>query len=116
MPEEDEEGHVSGPDMQTVPESQNLDTQDALSETVAEDNDPEYQDSPTTQEKKEGRPESSSKPNLANGKDVAKAKEGVVKKAARMISAQAHANFRALKIKNKNSKAKGGGRFGRGRR
>ncbi|KAK5137962.1 hypothetical protein LTR08_005759 [Meristemomyces frigidus] len=37
------------------------------------------------------------------------------KKAPKMVSAQAHANFRALKIKNKNSKAggKGGKRFGR---
>ena len=32
------------------------------------------------------------------------------------ISATAHANFRALKIKNKQSKAKGGGRYRRGRR
>ena len=41
-------------------------------------------------------------------------KEGVVKKAVRKVSASAHANFRKLKIKNKNSKAGGrGGRFGR---
>lgn len=39
--------------------------------------------------------------------------EGPIKKAARMISAGAHANFRRLKIKNQNSKAKGRGRFGR---
>ena len=39
--------------------------------------------------------------------------ENVVKRAARKISATAHANFCKLKIKNKNSKAKGGGRFGR---
>lgn len=32
------------------------------------------------------------------------------------VSATAHANYRALKIKNKQSKAKRGGRFGRGRR
>lgn len=32
------------------------------------------------------------------------------------VSATAHANFRALKIKNKQSKAKRGARFGRGRR
>lgn len=32
------------------------------------------------------------------------------------ISSTAHANFRALKIKNKQSKAKGGNRYGRGRR
>lgn len=32
------------------------------------------------------------------------------------VSATAHANYRALKIKNKQSRAKKGGRFGRGRR
>lgn len=36
-------------------------------------------------------------------------------KKRRPVSAVAHANFRALKIKNKNSKAKGRGRFGRRR-
>ena len=41
------------------------------------------------------------------------AEGGIVKKAARKISAVAHANFCKLKIKNKNSKAKGRGRFGR---
>lgn len=38
---------------------------------------------------------------------------GVIKKAARKVSATAHANFKKLKIKNKNSKANGRGRFGR---
>lgn len=42
-------------------------------------------------------------------------KENIVKKAARKISAQAHANFRRLNIKNKNSKASGRG-WGRNRR
>lgn len=41
--------------------------------------------------------------------------EGVVQRAKKKISATAHANFRALKIKNKQSKGKGGGRFGRRR-
>lgn len=39
--------------------------------------------------------------------------EGPIKRAARMISAGAHANFRKLKIKNQNTKANGRGRFGR---
>ncbi|KAI4851479.1 hypothetical protein E4T44_02106 [Aureobasidium sp. EXF-8845] len=39
--------------------------------------------------------------------------DGLVKKAARKISATAHANFRRLNIKNQNTKAKGRGRFGR---
>ncbi|KAF2141889.1 uncharacterized protein K452DRAFT_351345 [Aplosporella prunicola CBS 121167] len=43
--------------------------------------------------------------------------ENIVKKAARKIGATAHANFRRLKIKNKNSRAGGGGgRWGRSRR
>ena len=37
------------------------------------------------------------------------------KKQGKKVSATAHANFRALKIKNKNSKGKRGGRFGRRR-
>ena len=40
-------------------------------------------------------------------------KEGFVTKVKKKISATAHANFRALKIKNKQSKGKRGGRFGR---
>ncbi len=42
------------------------------------------------------------------------ATESKVKKGVRKVTAYAHANFRKLKIKNKNSKAKG--RFGRSRR
>lgn len=47
-------------------------------------------------------------------KDLEK-KEGLAKKVKKKISATAHANFRALKIKNKQSKGKNGGRFGRKR-
>jgi len=39
-----------------------------------------------------------------------------IKKVAKKISATAHANFRRLKIKSKNSKGNGGGRFGNRRR
>ena len=39
--------------------------------------------------------------------------EGVLKKTGRKISALAHTNFRRLKIRNQNSKAGGGRRFGR---
>lgn len=42
-------------------------------------------------------------------------KGGLVKKAKKKINATAHANFRALKIKNKQSKGKKGVRFGRKR-
>jgi len=46
-----------------------------------------------------------------------KEKPAVEKKAPtkRKVKPDAHANYRALKIKNKNSKAKGNGRFGRRR-
>ena len=40
---------------------------------------------------------------------------GKVKRAVKKIKATAHANFRALKIRNKNSKGKGGGRLGKRR-
>ena len=46
------------------------------------------------------------------GKGGAKA-DNLGTKIRKKISATAHANFRALKIRNKNSKAKGRGRFGR---
>ena len=48
------------------------------------------------------------------GKNKKSAGEAI-KKAAKKISATAHANFRSLKIKNKQSKGKGGGRFRRKR-
>lgn len=60
-----------------------------------------------------------SKARVKSGQPVKESKAStgeVVKKAARKISATAHANFRKLKIKNKNSKANGrNGRFGRRR-
>ncbi len=39
-------------------------------------------------------------------------KDGIVKRAARKISATAHANYTRLKLRHKNSKGKGGGRGG----
>ena len=42
-------------------------------------------------------------------------KKGSAKSVKKKISATAHANFRALHIKNKQSKVKKGGRFGRKR-
>ena len=49
-----------------------------------------------------------------SGKD--NVKEAPKKKNNRKYNPLAHANFRALKIKNKQSKAKGSGKYGRGRR
>lgn len=53
---------------------------------------------------------------LTASKDKAKDATVAVKKAGRKVNEQAHANYCRLKIKNKNSKANGRGRFGRGRR
>lgn len=49
-----------------------------------------------------------------SGKDIIK--EAPKKKNNRKLNPLAHANFRALKIRNKQSKAKGSGKYGRGRR
>jgi 26S proteasome regulatory subunit N12 len=48
-------------------------------------------------------------------KKIGEKKEGFVAKARRKISATAHANFRALKIKNKQTKGKRGSKFERRR-
>ncbi|KAK8154882.1 DNA replication regulator SLD2 [Phyllosticta citrichinensis] len=87
------------------------------------DTDTAVEDDSDFGEHDEKRTKSQSKPPskaaaAADTKKDAKDKDGIVKRAARKVSATAHANFRALKIKNKNSKAKGaGGRsWGRSRR
>lgn len=49
------------------------------------------------------------------GKAEETEKEEMPKKKKKKIAATAHANFRALKIRNKQSKGKGGGKFGRRR-
>ena len=53
---------------------------------------------------------------VQKSKDAESNKSGGLVKKVRKVSEQAHANYRKLKIKNKNSKAGGRGRFGRGRR
>ena len=52
----------------------------------------------------------------AKAKDKLPKSRGEAALHKKMVSATAHANFRALKIKNKQSRAKRGARFGRGRR
>ena len=52
----------------------------------------------------------------AKAKDKPPKSEGEAALHKKKVSATAHANFRALKIKNKQSRAKRGSRFGRGRR
>ncbi|KAL2057796.1 hypothetical protein ABVK25_002180 [Lepraria finkii] len=58
--------------------------------------------------------ESNNRKSKTKGKSGEK-EEGFAAKVRKKISATAHANFRALKIKNKQSKGKSAGRFGRRR-
>ncbi|KAI9723656.1 MAG: hypothetical protein M1812_000956 [Candelaria pacifica] len=67
------------------------------------------------QPKKRNSTDKAKSEKITKATDVSK-KDGPVKKAVKKISAQAHANFRRLNIKNKNSKGKGGGRRGGRRR
>ncbi|KAK3173612.1 hypothetical protein OEA41_006944 [Lepraria neglecta] len=71
----------------------------------------DYEDELATDHEME---ESNNRKNKTTEKSGEK-KEGFAAKVRKKISATAHANFRALKIKNKQSKGKGGGRFGRRR-
>ncbi|KAK0658764.1 DNA replication regulator SLD2 [Lasiodiplodia hormozganensis] len=96
---------------ETQPANEDFNDSDA---TAVEDDDYESEHSP-----KKRKVGSSSKKQptkaAASKQETGEKKENVVKKAARKISAQAHANFCRLKIKNKNSKANGRG-WGRNRR
>ena len=96
--------------LQIVHETQLLDQQptkiDDEDAALSASEDGEYDDSVAAKQKKSS--------SLAkSGKDGQDEGGGRLKKAARKISASAHANFCKLKIKNKNSKANGRGRFGR---
>ncbi|KAL1639029.1 hypothetical protein SLS58_008358 [Diplodia intermedia] len=105
----------------TVAETQpaqpaNEDFNDSDSTAVEDD---AYESEHTPKKRKVGSSSSSkkqpTKAAAAKPSDTGEKKENVVKKATRKISAQAHANFKKLKIKNKNSKAGGRG-WGRNRR
>ncbi|KAK4956156.1 hypothetical protein LTR28_005902 [Elasticomyces elasticus] len=76
-------------------------------------NDSDVSDTPHARRKRKAQTVQTQAAKVAGQDPKKEGKENVVKKAARMISAQAHANYRKLKIKNKNSKANGRGRFGR---
>ena len=74
----------------------------------------DYGDDSHTPKKRKTQPKK--KTDTKQIKDLAATKdEGTVKKAARKVSASAHANYRRLKIKSKNSKGQGKGHFGRRR-
>jgi len=60
------------------------------------------------------KPQKAGKPKAVSAKDKKAADDKSTAKPAKKVNTQAHANFRKLKIKNKNSKANGRGkRFGR---
>lgn len=110
---------VDGPasdseDNDQVPETQGLHAANAIIEN-GESNSDDGSDYDDAQHAREVSPSAVKK--AAKTAQAAKAVESkpgnVVQKAARKISATAHANYKKLKIKNKNSKANGRGRFGR---
>ena len=111
--EEDEE---AGPEDRTVGETQPADENEGGEGESDVGSDAEYDD--TSQAKqppakaKRGRPKSKATEE-GDGKR-AENKEKEKAKKPRKVNALAHANFRALKIKNKGSKGRGG-RFGRRR-
>jgi hypothetical protein len=106
----------------TVEEAGSGDEEDAVQETqhVADEHsdhedgsEDECSDAPA---KSKSKAKTKSKATTKNAKDKAETTEKKAP-AKRKVKAEAHANYRALKIKNKGSKGGGGGRFGgRGRR
>jgi hypothetical protein len=69
----------------------------------------DYSDDSHTPKKRKTQPKKKAEAHAKQTKDPA------VTKDARKVSASAHANYRRLKIKSKNSKGQGKGRFGRRR-
>ena len=87
-----------------------VDDMEYLTEDVHKSNDEQDGTKTAARERVKTKQKSGDKPGNDNIREAPK------KKKNRKINPLAHANFRALKIKNKQSKAKGSGRYGRGRR
>lgn len=102
-------GQANGDEEDGVAESQAASADQTTEGKLHDSDGDEYEDMDGTQEAAEAGIDKKD----ALNKDLEK-KEGLTKK-LKKISATAHANFRALKIKNKQSKGKTGGRFGRKR-
>lgn len=91
------------------------------SEPELDDSDSEYNEDPGTVKKSSSFSEKikaalSGKSKSNNKSEKPEAEQEKAKKpAARKINPQAHANYRSLKIRNKGSKGKGAGRWGRRR-
>ena len=87
-----------------------------LDEPIEDECASDYSDDSHTPKKRKTQPKKRAEVHTKQIKDLAATKhEGTIKKAARKVSASAHANYRRLKIKSKNSKGQGKGRFGRRR-
>ena len=97
-----DQAHVNDQDSEVDEATHQLDNGDA-SDSSAADN--MRGSSRNTKRKQQDEKDSATETDAKSG--------GVIKRAARKISATAHANFCRLKIKNKNSKANGRGKFGR---
>ena len=84
-----------------------------LDELIEDECASDYSDDSHTPKKRKTQPKKRAEVHTKQIKDLAATKhEGTIKKAARKVSASAHANYRRLKIKSKNSKGQGKGRFG----
>ena len=102
-------GQAVGDEENGIAESQTASADQSTEWKVHGNDGEEYQD----MEGSQGAAEAENDKRDAFDKDLEE-EEGLTKK-LKKISATAHANFRALKIKNKQSKGKKGGRFGRKR-
>lgn len=102
-------GQANGDEEDGVADSQTVSADQSTEWKVHGSDGDEYEDVECIQ----GVAEAETDKRDASDKDLKK-KEGLAKK-LKKISATAHANFRALKIKNKQSKGKKNGRFGRKR-
>ncbi|PWY87978.1 hypothetical protein BO94DRAFT_556432 [Aspergillus sclerotioniger CBS 115572] len=126
LPGSDDEGeHLEEQDV--VPETQHLNAPEAEADEVESlhsisepdfDSDPDYDESKPTRSKSfsERMKEAiaADKPQEEPQKaPQPKAKEQEKKPPARKVNPAAHANYRSLKLRNKNTKGRGGRRFGR---
>ncbi|PYH75640.1 hypothetical protein BO82DRAFT_387885 [Aspergillus uvarum CBS 121591] len=111
-----------------VPDLDDLDSLHTMSEPDLSDFDPDYDEGPQPRGKSKsfsekmkeaiaaGKPPATEPPEKPPVRPQTQAKDTEPKQPrARKVNPQAHANYRSLKIRNKNFKGRGGGRFGRRR-
>ncbi|PYI19659.1 hypothetical protein BO86DRAFT_358110 [Aspergillus japonicus CBS 114.51] len=111
-----------------VSDLDDLDSLHTMSEPDLSDFDPDYDEGPQPREKSKsfsekmkeaiaaGKPPATETPEKPPVRLQTQAKDPEPKQPrARKVNPEAHANYRSLKIRNKNFKGRGGGRFGRRR-